>query len=117
MLDRLGLSRPELRAWAMYDWANSAFMVTIVTAIFPIYFQQVAAADLDPTVALAYFGWASTFAVLLVAVMTPVLGAIADYAGVKKKMLAVFLVVGVAATAAMYFVSRGDWILGAVLFV
>ena len=37
-LERVGLHRPELRAWAMYDWANSAFMTTVVTAVFPIYF-------------------------------------------------------------------------------
>jgi UMF1 family MFS transporter len=101
----------------MYDWANSAFMVTIITAIFPIYFQQVAAADLDPAVALAMFGWASTIAVLIVALISPVLGTIADSAGVKKKMLAVFLGIGVVATALMYFISRGEWVLAAVLFV
>ena len=48
ILDRLGLNRPELRAWAMYDWANSAFMTTIIAAVFPIYYAQVAAKGLDP---------------------------------------------------------------------
>ncbi len=42
VLDKLGLGRPELRAWAMYDWANSAMFTTIVTAVFPIYFAKVA---------------------------------------------------------------------------
>ena len=46
--DRLGLDRPELRAWAMYDWANSAFMTTIIAAVFPVYFASVAAKGLDP---------------------------------------------------------------------
>ena len=48
LLDRLGLGRRDLRAWAMYDWANSAFQTTIIAAVFPIYFHKVAAADLPP---------------------------------------------------------------------
>jgi UMF1 family MFS transporter len=46
LLEGLGLGRPDLRAWAMYDWANSAVQTTIIAAVFPIYFQKVAAADL-----------------------------------------------------------------------
>ena len=46
LLQRLGLGRPELRAWAMYDWANSVFVTTVIAAVFPIYFSTVAAADL-----------------------------------------------------------------------
>ena len=44
LLDRVGLGRRDLRAWAMYDWANSAFQTTIIAAVFPIYYQKVAAA-------------------------------------------------------------------------
>ena len=44
LIDRLGLNRPELRAWALYDWANSAVMTTIISAVFPIYFYRVAGA-------------------------------------------------------------------------
>ena len=39
MLDRIGLGRPDLRAWAMYDWANSAYQTTIIAAVFPVYYQ------------------------------------------------------------------------------
>jgi MFS transporter, UMF1 family len=45
LLSRLGLSRPELRAWAMYDWANSAFQSTIITAVFPDFFSAVMMVD------------------------------------------------------------------------
>jgi UMF1 family MFS transporter len=116
-LERLGLHRPELRAWVLYDWANSAFMTTVIAAVFPIYFQTVAAADLDPATALARYGYASTVAVAAVAVLSPVLGALADYAALKKKLLAVFLALGVASTAAMVTIERGDWLLAATLFV
>jgi UMF1 family MFS transporter len=116
-LQRLGLDRPELRAWAMYDWANSAFMTTIITAVFPYYYQTVAAEGLDPAAAIARFGLASTVAVSAVAVLSPILGALADYAGIKKRMLALFMGTGVLATAAMALVGPGDWLLALVLFV
>ncbi len=67
ILERLGLHRKELRAWAMYDWANSAFMTTIIAAVFPIYYASVAAADLPPSTAAARFAWATTMALLFVA--------------------------------------------------
>lgn len=101
----------------MYDWANSAFMTTVVAAVFPLFFEREAAATLAPPVALSRYSWASTLAVLTVAVMTPVLGAVADYSAMKKKMLAAFLALGVLATAAMPVIQRGQWLLAATLFV
>ena len=101
----------------MYDWANSAFQTTIIAAVFPIYFHKVAAADLPPAVATSRFAWATTIAILIVAVVAPLLGAMADYAAVKKKLLAVFLGIGVSATLAMFWIERGDWQLALVLFV
>ena len=117
LLDRLGLGRRELRAWAMYDWANSAVQTTIIAAIFPIYFQKVSAAGLPGPVATGRFAWATTIAIVIVAVVAPVLGAIADRAPVKKRLLAVFLGIGAVSTAAMFFLTRGDWLLALVLFV
>ena len=117
LLERLGLHRPELRAWAMYDWANSAFVTTIVAAVFPIYFNSVAGANLDPDVAAFRFAAATTIALAVVAVLAPILGAVADFAGIKKKMLGSFLGLGVMATACMFFIEQGDWQLGAGLFI
>src|SRR3954447_167107 len=101
LLERLGLGRRDLRAWAMYDWANSAFQTTIIAAIFPIYFQKVAAAGIPGPVATTRFAWATTGAILIVAVVAPLLGAIADRAPLKKPLLGVFLAIGAGATAAM----------------
>jgi UMF1 family MFS transporter len=117
LLQHLGLHRRDLRAWAMYDWANSAFQTTIIAAVFPIYFQKVAAADLPGTLATERFAWATTIAILVVAILAPLLGAIADYAAIKKRLLAIFLAVGAVATGAMYFITRGDWLLALGLFV
>jgi len=113
---RLGLHRPELRAWAMYDWANSVFMTSIIL-VFPIYFSKVAAADLPSAKATSLFGWATTIAMTITALMGPPLGAIADFKAMKKRLLAVFLAIGVAATAALALVGPGDWKLACALFV
>jgi MFS transporter, UMF1 family len=117
LIERLGLGRPDLRAWAMYDWANSAVQTTIIAAIFPIYFQKVAAAGMPGPVATSRFAWATTIAILIVAVVAPLLGAVADYAAVKKRLLAVFLAIGACATAAMFFITRGEWLFALILFV
>ena len=117
LFDRLGLGRRDLRAWAMYDWANSAFQTTIIAAVFPIYYQKVAAAGQPEAAAMSRFAWATTLAILIVAIVAPVLGAVADYTAIKKQLLAVFLAIGAAATGAMYWIGRGDWQFALVLFV
>lgn len=117
LLVRLGLERPELRAWAMYDWANSAFVTTIVAAVFPIYFGAVAAADLPPGAGTQRFAITTTLSKLVVALAAPILGALADTAAIKKKLLAAFMALGVLATALMVFIERGDWLFAALLFL
>ncbi len=116
LLERLGLHRPELRAWAMYDWANSVFMTTVVL-VFPIYFAKVAAAGLPPEVASERFAWSTTLSLVLVALVSPVLGAFADITAAKKKMLAVTVMFGAAATALLFTVGPGEWRSGLLLFV
>src|SRR5258707_124044 len=96
LLERLGLHRPELRAWAMYDWANSVFMPTGLL-IFPIYLADVASAGSPVAVATARYSMVTTVSMALVAVLTPILGAIADYTAMKKKMLAAFALMGILA--------------------
>jgi UMF1 family MFS transporter len=112
-----GLHRPELRAWAMYDWANSAFWTTVVAAVFPIYFARVAASGLDPETAAFRFGIGTTIALVLIAVLSPVLGALADLVGNKKTLLAAFTALGAGATSALALVGSGDWLLAIGLFM
>jgi len=116
-LQRLGLGRRELRAWALYDWANSAFVTTVIAAVFPIYFSAVAAADLPPTVATARFAAATTIALTISALLAPFLGALADARPIKKRLLAIFLGIGVLATVGMSFVQQGQWKFAIVLFM
>src|SRR6188474_348919 len=99
---------PEIRAWVLYDWANSAFWATVIQ-IFPFYYVRVAHAGSPAATANARYAAATTVAMLIIAVLSPVLGAIADHAGIKKKMLAAFLVLGIPATALMFCVQSGQW--------
>ncbi|HEU4588100.1 MAG TPA: MFS transporter [Gemmatimonadales bacterium] len=117
LLDKLGLHRPELRAWAAYDWAISAVQVGIMTAIFPIYYVKVAGAELAEGRATQDLAVANSVALALIAVLSPVLGAVADYTAAKKKFLAAFLALGAAAVAGLFFVHRGDMGLASALFV
>ncbi len=104
-------------AWTMYDWGNSAFATTIMAAVLPVYYTSVAAAHLPANVATAYWGYTSSVGALVAAVLSPVLGAVADFSGKKKRFLTIFMAIGVAATALMYFISTGDWLLASLLFV
>ncbi|TAK19347.1 MAG: MFS transporter [Acidobacteria bacterium] len=101
----------------MYDWANSAYQTTIVAAVFPIYFNNVASAGIDPNITSSRFAWAKAIAILLTAIIAPVLGALADARPLKKPMLAWFIGVGVATTAAMFWIREGDWPLAMTLSI
>lgn len=116
-LKRLGLDRPELRAWAMYDWANSAMACVIITAVFPIYYSSVACRGMKPEDASRLFADVTTLGMAIIAVVSPVLGTMADFNGRKKAMLGGFLVLGALACAGMFFIDQGDWILASVLFI
>ncbi len=113
---RLGLGRPEFRAWAMYDWAASAVQTTIMVAVFPIYFVKVAGADLPASSATQRLATVNTLALVIIALLSPILGAISDYRGAKKRLLAVFMFIGVAGVGGMFFIQRGDIDLASVLF-
>jgi UMF1 family MFS transporter len=104
-------------AWTMYDWGNSAFVTTIMAAVLPVYYTSVAAAGLAPNIATAYWGFTSSISALVAAIISPVLGAVADFTGSKKRFLTVFMAIGVTATALLYFVQTGDWMLASLLFI
>ncbi len=116
LLERLGLHRPELRRWALYDWANSAFVLVIITAIFPIYYKSIASPSLDDETATALFGWTTSAALIVIGLLSPFLGTLADLLAIRKRLLGVFVVLGVVSTAFMVLIHSGDWQLALVLF-
>jgi len=106
-LARLALDRPEARAWALYDWANSAFMTTVVTAVFPGYYLVVAR-DLGNAAAQVRFTQATTLALVVSALLAPLLGTLADFRALKKKLLALFAGLGVVSASALFFALPGE---------
>ena len=116
MMARVGLVTPEQRAWAWYDWANSAFFTTVVTAVFPGFYASYAAAGMAPAEATARFGLVTTVSMATIAIAAPILGAFADYSGSKKRLLALFIAIGATACASMVFIGEGDVGLASLLF-
>ena len=105
-------------AWTMYDWANSAFATTILAAVLPIYYSQVAGATLpSAAIATAYWSTGLSVSLLIVAIMSPILGTISDIKRGKKRFLAVFFGLGVISTGLLVLVETGDWLLACILFI
>jgi len=95
--------------WAMYDWANSAFATTVMAGFFPIFFKQYWSYGVDVNVSTAQLGFGNSIASLLVALMAPVLGAIADKGSARKKFLIFFAYLGVLMTACLFLIGKGEW--------
>jgi UMF1 family MFS transporter len=105
-----------VNAWAMYDWANSAFAVIILTAVFPVYYRAlVINAGGSPADATAYWAYTTSASMLVVALAGPFLGAMADIAGGTKRFLGVALVLGVLGSAGLAFLGEDTFLLGAVI--
>jgi len=110
--------RRRVRAWVLYDWANSAFATTILAAVLPVYFSQVAGATLpSEATATAYWSVALSISLLISAVLSPILGTISDVMRGKKRFLAVFTGIGVLGTGLLVLVERGDWLLASTVFI
>ncbi len=108
----------RIRAWTLYDWANSAFSTTIMAAVLPVYYSSVAGANL-PSEAKATQYWAIglSISVFIIAILSPILGTISDIKRGKKKFLAVFVALGVIGTGLLVLVDTGDWMLASLFFV
>ena len=115
-MNRLYTRRPVL-AWALYDWANSAFATTVMAGFFPAFFQRYWSLGVDPTVSTSRLGFANGVAGFVVAVLAPALGAIADRCGRRKRFLIAWSLIGIVGTGLLWFVGRGEWAAAAALFV
>jgi UMF1 family MFS transporter len=95
--------------WALYDWANSTFATTVMAGFFPVFFKQYWSQGADVNLSTAQLGLGNSIAGLLMALLAPVLGAVADRASAKKKFLLTFAYIGVLSTAGLYWVGQGEW--------
>ncbi|HJZ46157.1 MAG TPA: MFS transporter [Roseiflexaceae bacterium] len=121
--------RREIFGWMMYDWANSAFSTTVVAALLGPYLTALAQAavgdngvvlSLGPlgyVTAKSLFPYATSLSVFLQVFLLPILGAIADYSNLKKRLMILFCYIGVVATCLFFFVTSDLYLFGALLFV
>lgn len=107
----------EITAWTMYDWANSAFATTIMAAVLPVYYSSVASKGLPANEATSNWAFTTTIALVIVAFLGPILGAMADFTGAKKKFMSVFVIIGVFGTLLLYFVRSGDWVMASIVYI
>ncbi|MDY6948810.1 MAG: MFS transporter [Pseudomonadota bacterium] len=103
-------------AWALYDWANSAFATTVMVVFFPLFFKQFLTTGQDATTSTFWLGLANGLSSFVLAVMAPWLGALADRGNAHLRFLAAFTAIGVIPTAMLAFVGVGDWVAASVLF-
>ena len=106
----------QTRAWVLYDWANSAFYTTVMAGFFPIFFKSYWSAGADATESTLYLGSANSFASLMIVLLSPIAGAIADRSAAKVKLLTAFMLAGVVATAGLYFIASGQWVSAALCY-
>ncbi|MEX0734534.1 MAG: MFS transporter [Steroidobacteraceae bacterium] len=112
---RVLLRRPVI-AWALYDWANSAFATTVMAGFFPIFFKQYWSVGTEAAVSTFRLGLANGVGSLLIALAAPLLGAMADRGGARLRMLAFFTLLGAVMTASLYYVGQREWIAAVLLY-
>ncbi len=115
------MTEPENRqravnAWILYDWASSAFSV-IMAVVLPIYYESVAGKDLPGNTATVYWGYTTSAALAIAALLSPVLGAMGDFLGAKKRYLTRLMLFGVLGTGLLYFAGEGDWLMASIFFI
>ena len=109
--------KKQIYSWALYDWANSAFATTILAAVLPIFYKDVAASNLPANVATSYWGYTQSGAMIVIAILAPILGAIADHSDSKKFFLRLFAYLGIIGTGLLFFINEGNYILASLFFI
>ena len=104
-------------AWALYDWANSVFATTVIAGFFPVFFKQYWSAGSDAVTSTAQLGFANSIGSVFILIAAPILGAVADGGGARKKYLGVFTAIGIVMSAGLWFVAQGDWAMAALVYV
>ena len=110
------LLEKQVVAWALYDWANSAFATTVMVVFFPVFFKQYWSADVSVTESTAWLAFANGGASFVLAVTAPLLGALGDRGGARLRFLLAFTILGVVSTAGLSLVDQGEWQQAALLF-
>lgn len=105
--------KKKIFSWALYDWANSTFSTTVMAGFFPLFFKNFWSEGTPAVVTTARLGTALSIGSILIAFMSPTLGALADLRGSKKLFCGLFMLMGVVSTACLAFIPQGDWVMAA----
>jgi len=106
------------KSWVMYDWANSAYTLTVTSTILPLYFKMIFEKNGGAaTVSTAYWGYSNSISTLILAILAPILGTIADYRGYKKKFFTIFFIMGVISTALLSIVPSNYWLIILIVYI
>ncbi|HET19391.1 MAG TPA: MFS transporter [Chromatiales bacterium] len=103
-------------AWALYDWANSAFATVVMAGFFPLFFKQYWAGSLPTTESTFWLGMTMTLASVVLILVAPVIGGLADVLGWRKRVLIQFTLLGAGATAALWLLPQGAWVWALLLY-
>ncbi len=109
--------RRESWSWAFYDWANSAYATTVMAGFFPLFFKRYWDAGSDAATSTLHLGVANSAASLVIVLLAPLLGAVADAWGARKRFLLTFALLGVLGTGLLPLVAHGAWLPAALLYV
>ncbi len=109
--------KKSIYSWALYDWANSAFATTVMAGFFPIFFAQYWSNPENLSISTFYLGLGNSVASIIVVLLAPILGAIADRGTYKKRFLVFFAFLGVLMTAGLALVSQGMWQIALLTYV
>lgn len=107
----------EERAWILQDFGNSAYSIAITTALLPVFFKSVAASGMDGAQSTAYWGYANSIATLIIAILAPILGSLADYKGYKNRFFNFFVILAIISTAALSTVGEGNWMYCLLIYI
>lgn len=111
-----GDERKTILSWSFYDWANSSYSTTIMAGFFPVFFKSFWSQGFSAIDTTAKLAMTVSLSSLLIAIMSPTLGAIADHKGHKKRFLLFFMLIGVISSGALAFIPEGEWLSAAIVY-
>lgn len=108
-------SKKKIFIWTLFDFANTSFSIVVVTFLYAVYFKKIVAQG--QPIGDLYWSLGTSIAMIITAIISPILGAIADYSAGKKRFLLFFTLLCIAATSTLFFVDSGDVFLGIAIFI
>ena len=107
----------QIYSWALYDWANSAYATTVMAGFFPLFFKSYFSSETNVITSTAHLGLANSLSSMVIVLLAPLLGAIADAGGLRKRFLFLFAYIGILMSGSLALVQQGNWELAAFVYL